>query len=150
MGELLAIGSNVVTWSQAHGLLAGVAAGLVLALMVVPPLTCWWVMRRSLKASRDAVSQVEQRLAHLCSAVEMLTDTTESGLQSAFDEIQRLLNNDLNRLAAPQLELRTRGTTAVRTTRDIARREGVSEGEVQLRMKLNASASAHRATPMFQ
>ena len=137
MNELQQIGAVVAAWVQTHPLVAGVAVGLGLGLLLIPPVTCWWLLRRSLAASKAGVSQIEGRLSHLCSAVEMLTDTTESGLQSAFDEIQRLLNNDLDRLAQPHLEVHTgRGPKDVRTAREIARREGVSEGEVHLRMRL--------------
>ena len=152
MSELMVIGSDLVTWVQAHPVISGAAGGLTLGLMAIPPMACWWLLRRSLAASRAGAHQIEHRLSHLCSAVELLTDTTESGLQSASTEIQRLLNNDINRLSAqPGLEMRVqRAAHDGRSIRQIAQREGVSEGEVHLRMMLNKPAWLRQATPVTQ
>ena len=149
MSELMAIGSGLSAWVSAHPLVAGVAATLTAAAILVPPVACWFVVRRTMAASREVVHQIEHRLSQVCSAVELLTDTTESGLQSAFGEIQRLLHNDIERLKAqPTLQARVgRAAEDGRTAREIAQREGLSEGEAHLRMVLNTPAFLRKATP---
>ena len=134
MNEFVAAGTDLLTWMDAH---AAVAPLLILA-MFIPAGVSWWLTRRTLAASRDGVHQIEHRLSHLCSAVEMLTDTTESGLQTAFAEIQRVA------AAAPAVTpkragIQTRVRRAARggrTPREIAQHDGVSEGAVRLRLTL--------------
>jgi hypothetical protein len=149
VSELLNIGSGLGAWVSTHSLVAGVAAALIALAILVPPVACWFVVRRTMAASREVVHQIEHRLSQVCSAVELLTDTTESGLQSAFGEIQRLLHNDIERLKAqPALQARVgRAAEDGRTAREIAQREGVSEGEAHLRMVLNTPAFLRKATP---
>jgi hypothetical protein len=152
VNELMVIGSGVGAWINTHPLMAGVAAALIALVILTPPVACWFVVRRTMSASRDVVHQIEHRLSQVCSAVELLTDTTESGLQSAFGEIQRLLHNDIERLKAqPALQARVgRAAEDGRTAREIAQREGVSEGEAHLRMVLNTPAFLRKATPATQ
>jgi hypothetical protein len=149
VSELLSIGSGVGAWVTTHPLVAGVATALIVLAIVIPPVACWFVVRRTTAVSREVVHQIEHRLSQVCSAVELLTDTTESGLQSAFGEIQRLLHNDIERLKAqPALQARVgRAAEDGRTAREIAQREGVSEGEAHLRMVLNTPAFLRKATP---
>jgi len=104
---------------------------------------------QTLSASRDGVHQIEQRLSQMNAAVELLTDTTESGLQSAFGEIQRLLNSEIDRLRTqPALQMRVvQAADDGRTAREIAQREGMSEGEAHLRMVLSKPAFSGKAAP---
>jgi hypothetical protein len=142
VNELFAAGGDLVVWAQAHAVVA-VMAGAVLA---APAAGCVWLTRRMLAASRTHVHEVERRLAQLSSAVELLTDTTESGLQAAFIEIQQLTGAGIQKAAKqPGLQTRVRrAATKGRSAREIAVREGVSEGEVRLRLTL---AGAPQAVP---
>src|SRR6187455_3243117 len=94
--------------------------------------------RWTLGASRTGVRDIERRLSQLSSAVELLTDTTESGLQAAFTEIQHLTKTGVQRTTKqPGLQTRVRRAARKgRSARDIAITEGVSEGEVRLRLTL--------------
>ena len=134
MDELFSAGRDFSAWAQAHMLVA-VIGGLVL---VAPLATSWWMVRRRLAASRKGVLEVERRLAQLSSAVELLTDTTESGLQAAFTEIQHLSKTGIQRTPRqPGLQARVRRAARKgRSARDIAITEAVSEGEVRLRLTL--------------
>jgi hypothetical protein len=147
--ELLMIGTSAAAWAQHHPIAAGAAAIMTVALVAGPPVACWLVLRRSLSASRDGVHQIEQRLSQMNAAVELLTDTTESGLQSAFGEIQRLLNSEIDRLRTqPALQMRVvQAADDGRTAREIAQREGMSEGEAHLRMVLSKPAFSGKAAP---
>ena len=139
MNELLAAGRDLAAWAQVH-LLVAVVGGL---LMTAPLAACWWTARRTLAASRKGVLEVERRLSQLSSAVELLTDTTESGLQAAFTEIQHLTKTGIQRTTKqPGLQTRVRRAARKgRNARDIAISEGVSEGEVRLRLTLAGSPS---------
>ena len=134
MNELFSAGRDLGIWAQAH-LLVAVIGGVVVAAALV---ACWWMARRALAASRKGVLDVERRLSQLSSAVELLTDTTESGLQAAFTEIQHLSKTGIQRTTKhPGLQTRVRGASRKgRSARDIAIAEGVSEGEVRLRLTL--------------
>ena len=134
MNELFAAGGDLVVWAQAHAVVA-VVAGAALA---APAVGCLWLTRRMLAVSRTGVQEVERRLSQLSSAVELLTDTTESGLQAAFNEIQHLTGAGIQKTARqPGLQTRVRrAATRGRSAREIAVREGVSEGEVRLRLTL--------------
>jgi len=134
VNELFSAGGDLAAWAQAHAVVA-VLAGAVLA---VPAVACFWLTRRMLAVSRTGVQEVERRLSQLSSAVELLTDTTESGLQAAFNEIQHLTSAGVQKtITQPGLQTRVRrAATTGRSPREIAVREGVSEGEVRLRMTL--------------
>ena len=132
MNELFSAGRDFAGWAHAH-LVVAVIGGIV---VTAPLVACWWMARRTLAASRAGVREVERRLSQLSSAVELLTDTTESGLQAAFTEIQHLSKTGIQRMTN-QGGLQTRVRRAARkgrTARDIAISEGVSEGEVRLRL----------------
>ena len=134
MNELVSAGRDLGAWAQAHGLVAGIGGVAVIA----PVAACWWLARRTLAASRKGVVEVERRLLQLSSAVELLTDTTESGLQAAFTEIQHLTRTGVQRTTKqPGLQSRVRRAARKgRSARDISIAEGVSEGEVRLRLTL--------------
>lgn len=134
MNELFSAGRDLATWAQAHVLVA-VIGGVVAA---APLMACWWMARRTIAASRKTVADVDRRLSQLSSAVELLTDTTESGLQAAFSEIQHLSKTGIQRTTKqPGLQTRVRRASRKgRSARDIAITEGVSEGEVRLRLTM--------------
>lgn len=94
------------------------------------------ILLRLSKALR-AVARFSERLAHLASALELLTDTTEAGLTNVAQELERG--------AAPRAARATRGATARRiagavrrgrSLEDIAASEGLSESEVRLHIQL--------------
>jgi Flp pilus assembly protein TadB len=100
------------------------------------------VLLRLSKALR-AVARVSERMAHLASALELLTDTTEAGLTTVAQELQRG--------AAPRAARTTRGATARRiagavrrgrSLEDIASSEGLSESEVRLHIQLTSPEGA--------
>ena len=104
------------------------------------------VLLRVSKAVRG-VAQFSERLAHLASALELLTDTTEAGLTNVAHELERT--------AAPRAARTTRGATARRiagavrrgrSLEDIASSEGLSESEVRLHIQLtNQEGASHGA-----
>jgi hypothetical protein len=107
--------------------------------------------RRMLAASRTDVQDVQRRLTQLSSAVELLTDTTESGLQAAFAEIQHLTNASAPKTTQRGLQTRVRkAARRGRSAREIAVREGVSEGEVRLRLTLADAPSPVTASAADQ
>ena len=128
-------GAELLLWMQAHA----IATAVVIAALLVPGLVCIWAARRGAVVSREALTQIDQRLTHIRSAVELLTDTTESALQTAFAEIERM--SDGGHGLTQRAELPARVQSAARngrTAREIAQAEGLSEGEVRLRLRLTA------------
>jgi hypothetical protein len=92
-----------------------------------------------LSKALKAVSRFGERLAHLASAMELLTDTTEAGLTNVGIALER---------SAPQRAARsTRGATAKRIAaaarvgraiEDIAADESLSQSEVSLHLKMKS------------
>jgi hypothetical protein len=140
VNELFSAGGDLAAWAQAHAMVAVVAGGVLTA----PAIASFWLMRKMLAVSHTGVRDVERRLSQLSSAVELLTDTTESGLHAAFNEIQHLTSAGVQKTTKqPGLQTRVRrAATKGRSTRDIAVREGVSEGEVRLRLTLAGTPTA--------
>jgi hypothetical protein len=140
MTDLLLLSvAELLVWLESH---AAIAAGVVAALLV-PGLICCWAARRGAVVSRQALTRIDQRLTQICSAVELLTDTTESALRTAFGEIERLSQENAT-AAAHRAGLPIRVKKAARngrTAREIAQAEGVSEGEVRLRLRLQGDES---------
>ena len=135
MQELVAAGTDLMTWVQGHGLLAS----LIVVMMVTPGLLCCWAAQRGIRLSRTEIAQVNDRVSRLHTAVEMLTDTTEGGLQTVFAEIEKLSSGQAHAMQE-RAGRQTRVRSAARngeTARTIAVREGVSEGEVHLRLQLS-------------
>ena len=134
MPDVVVLGAELLGWMESHTLMAiGIVAALIMAAAI-----CCWAARRGAASSRDELARVEQRLTQICSAVELLTDTTESALRTAFFEIERL-SATTGTGAEHRAGLPTRVKTAARsgrTAREIALSEGVSEGEVRLRLRL--------------
>lgn len=100
-----------------------------------------------LSKALGAVARFGERLAHLTSALELLTDTTEAGLTNVARELERS--------AAPRAARSTRSSIARRiagaarrgeAVADIASREGLSESEVSLHLQLaKPKGGAHGA-----
>jgi hypothetical protein len=133
MNEIWWWGAELLVWIKSHGLVAS-AVG---AALLLPGLACCWAARRGAVVSRQALTRIDQRLAHICSAVELLTDTTEASLKAAFAEIERLSAAQREADALESLHQRVRAAARHgRTAREIAQAEGVSEGEVRLRLRL--------------
>ncbi|MCC7180159.1 MAG: hypothetical protein IT177_17410 [Acidobacteria bacterium] len=91
-----------------------------------------------LSKALGAVARFGERMAHLTSALELLTDTTEAGLTNVARELERS--------AAPRAARSSRSSTARRiagaarrgeAVGDIASREGLSESEVNLHLQLS-------------
>jgi len=134
MADLALLGAALLIWIEAHPVLSA----LVFVALLVPGSVSCYAARCGVIASRASMQRIEGRLTHICSAVELLTDTTEGAFRSTFTEIERLTNENLAR-ADHRLSLQQRVNKAAtygRTPWEIAQLEGVSEGEVRLRMRL--------------
>lgn len=98
-----------------------------------------------LSRALSAVTRFGERLAHLASALELLTDTTEAGLTNVARELERG--------ADVRAQQSTRGATARRIATaarrgkapsEIASREGLSESEVRLHLQLSKAKGGGR------
>ena len=132
-----------------------VAAALTM-LLVGPGAACCWfgyhvsavrvaaaVTRPTkFRARRQRIDRIDQRLASLCTAMTILTDSTESGLRQTISVLERL--SGVTPVASePCVVTPSRPIVADKqglSARDIAIAEGVSEGEIRLRMRLQQSA----------
>ena len=114
--------SEMLTYGVAAVALVALIEGIVL-----------WRLSKALAA----VARFGERLAHLASALELLTDTTEAGLTNVARELERG--------AAVRAAHSTRSATALRITgaarrgqapAEIASSEGLSESEVRLHLQM--------------
>lgn len=132
--SLILQGAELLVWMEGN-----VAVSLAIAAaLLIPGLVCCWAARRGSVVSKKDLADIDRRLTQIYAAVELLTDTTESSLRVAFAEISRLSHEQ--RRATADDDLHSRMKTAARngrTAREIAQSEGVSEGEVRLRLRLN-------------
>ncbi len=153
---------GALAWLRGEPLISALIAGLLVGPGAV---LCWFAyhvtaVRLAPGATRPArfhrrpgpIDRLEQRLASLCTALSILTDSTESGLRSTIAGLERLSGVTPSE-AGPTLEAATPSVrsgdspadpifAAVaegRTPRDIAIAEGVSEGEVRLRLHLQGT-----------
>ena len=94
------------------------------------------------------IARFGDRLAHLTSAVSLLTDTVEGGLRDMAQEIERL-----GAPARPAAKSKARASTQRRVStaarrgrsvQDIAAKEKMSESEVRLRLQM-AGANREKA-----
>jgi hypothetical protein len=148
MPDLLQFGADLILWGQSHfGL--GVA---VLAVLMVPGAVCCWAATRGVVISREAFQQMDKRLTHLSTAVDLLTDAAEDGLRSAFSEIEQIAwTREAETAEGATLQARVgRAARRGRHPREIAQAEGLSESEVRLRLKLHAAPPAGEAVPALQ
>lgn len=146
--DVVTVGAELLIWLEAN---PWIGAGLV-ALMLLAGITVALVARRSVTAMRPRhereLERIDERLTHICSAVELLTDTTESALRTAFAEIERLSAEQGRRSQRAQLQRRLRvAARSGQSMREIAQREGLSEGEVRLRLRLQRDLAGTVAEP---
>ena len=106
------------------------------------PRTATWPAR--FRGAPRGTERIEQRLSSLCTALSILTDSTEAGLREAISGLERLSG-----AAAASPEVRMVREQRVReaagqgqSARDIAIAEGISEGEVRLRLRLQGLEQA--------
>lgn len=93
----------------------------------------------SLKLIRqlNSLRQMEARVEHFNDALALLTEATESGFRSTADELQRVAA--VQRLSQDSSEVQGRLERAAAlggSVAHIAGQEGLSEGEVQLRLHM--------------
>ena len=98
----------------------------------------WWMVR-ALRAHQ----QLDGRVGHLADALSLLTETTEAGFKAAAAEIGRLAETapgsaGVVRGAANRRVAAARGRG--RSAEQIAADEGMSVGEVGLRLRLHEAA----------
>lgn len=149
MFEMFLMAANVFVWLESHALIAGAAAAVLLA----PGAVCCWAAYRMACAARQDMLRIDQRLTKICQAVELLTDTTESAMQSALSEVERfsVLRGLEARRRAGVTQRVKRAAKRGQSSREIAQREGLSEGEVRLRLRLNGVNPAPvQETPAMQ
>jgi hypothetical protein len=103
------------------------AAGVVVAVQVF----AWWRQHLALRA----IVALDRRLAAHDRALTLLTETAESGFTAMGREIDRLAAPPSAPSSAPRRAPRTRRPAAP-PIEVIAADEGVSQGEVALRMRL--------------
>jgi hypothetical protein len=108
------------------------------------------VATRLVRALRHTV-ELEQRIARLQEGVNLLADTTETGLRQVAAEIERLSSLRAQpAVARPTPQARPTAaslraaTRRGRTVEEIAAAEQVSEGEVRLRLSLAAAGASGR------
>jgi hypothetical protein len=143
MPDLLQFGADLVAWAASHLALA-VA---LLAVLMIPGAVCCWAAHRGVVISRAAFQQMDKRLTHLSTAVGLLTDAAEDGLRSAFSEIEQIAwTHEATGDEAADLQTRVgRAARRGRHPREIAQAEGLAEGEVRLRLKLQGASSIGNA-----
>jgi hypothetical protein len=143
-------------------------SGGVTLLLLAPGALCCWIGYRvtgvrlakgvGLRRARRGADRIEQRLESICTALSILTDSTETGLRETISGLERLSGTAPSATPAPvtvPLAVVDQMITPPRlmhpaddrrTAREIAIAEGVSEGEVQLRLRLqNINLQAARS-----
>ncbi len=90
------------------------------------------------------LDRFETRLGHLADAMDLLTETTESGFRASATEIGRIAERPVTPAARSRTTTRRVATAARRgkSVAEIAADEQVSEGEVRLRLHLADPAGA--------
>lgn len=88
----------------------------------------------------ERIEQVEHRLTTLSAALSLLTDTTEAAFRDVVQEVERQTHANHNqspfeRRASAHRRIGLAASNG-QSARDIALSEGVSEGEVRLRLRL--------------
>jgi hypothetical protein len=97
---------------------------------------------RNLSVART-LERAETRIGHLADALALLTETSESGFRTMAAEIERLADAG-GRKVGGRVNLARLAAAARRgqSVSEIAAAEGVSEGEVSLRLHLVGQRSA--------
>ena len=114
----------------------------VVAILLVPGATCVWIARRVGRirdVSTGQLEQVEHRITKLSAALSLLTDTTEAAFRDVMQEVERQTQarngSPFDRRVSAERRMGLAASNG-RTAREIALSEGVSEGEVRLRLRL--------------
>lgn len=98
-----------------------------------------WLWRLSRLAR--ALERYDERLTQLSDAMALLTEATESGFRVVATEMERQADGPRGRPARPVSTNRlTAAARRGRTLAEIAAAEGLSEGEVALRLHLAAQS----------
>jgi hypothetical protein len=101
-----------------------------------------------LSRSVRKVSRVSERVAHLKSALVLLTDTTEAGLASVAAELERIGTLERSSTTANRGATSRRIASALlngHSLEQIAASEALSESEVRLHMRLAADTGGFGA-----
>jgi hypothetical protein len=145
MDQWLTMGAELLVWAESNVSLAI----LMLCGLLMPGALICLLVQSERRPSQAAFQALETRLLRLSAAVELLTDTTESGFTSAFAEIERLGGAPTRVPSRGGLQARiTRAAMDGQSVRQIARTEGISEGEVQLRLGLREEVPAPEPAPV--
>jgi hypothetical protein len=138
--DVALFGAELWVWMEAHPLMV-----LVISLALsAPGVICILAARRGAAAARAGLNRIDERLSQIYRAVELLTDTTESAFGTTFAEIERI-SEETGTRAARRAAMPNRVAAAASeglSPREIALREGVSEGEIRLRLQLIEATGA--------
>ena len=109
-----------------------VMVGAACLLLIVQIGLLW----RNLSMTRT-LERAEARIGHLSDALALLTETSETGFRTMASEIERIAESG-GRKREPRVNVARLAAAARRgrTVAEIAAAEGVSEGEVMLRLHL--------------
>ena len=110
--------------------------------LLVPGAACVWIARRVGRiryVPAERIDHVEHRLDKLSAALSLLTDTTEAAFRDVMQEVERQAQagkeSPFDRRVSAHRRIGLAASNG-RTAREIALSEGVSEGEVRLRLRL--------------
>ena len=122
----------------------GLAAGAIF-------LVQGWILWRLLGAV-GVVQRMDEKLAHFCDALTLLTETAEGGFRAVASELDRAGLQAATPagvkkpvLPKPTSARMTAAAKRGRSVEEIASTEQVSEGEVRLRLHLAKQAAAAKA-----
>jgi len=115
----------------------------VAVVLLVPGATCVWIARRLGRIRYVPIERLErgdERGSKLTAALSLLTDTTEAAFRDVMQEIERQTHaprheSPFDRRVSTHRRIGLAASNG-RTAREIALSEGVSEGEVRLRLRL--------------
>lgn len=115
----------------------------VTVVLVLPGAACVWMARRLGRircVPIERIEVVEHRISTLSAALSLLTDTTEAAFRDVMQEVERQTQashheSPFERRVSAQRRMGLAASDG-RSAREIALSEGVSEGEVRLRLRL--------------
>lgn len=109
---------------------------LASVLLVVQMAWLWRISRLA-----RTLERYEQRLSQMSEAMGLLTEATESGFRAVASEVERIAESGRVRPVAPVSVARlSAAARRGRSHAEIAAAEGISEGEVALRLHLGTPA----------
>lgn len=162
MSSLLRTGAEMLLWMEARPLWTA----LVVTVVLMPGAACCWLAGRvaGLRLTHAGatywgpgrrmrrIDRMQGRLDSLCTAVSLLTDSTETALRDTLVEMEYM--SKVGRPAPPVRPAAGAAAPAAamldygRTVREIALAEGVSEGEVRLRLRLQGAVRRPATAPL--